>query len=172
MGRYLDLIRNASDAEKAKTPTYEENELNEQSPPVRPLNSFSSFFSYPRTFGGGIPQAWVDGVAQLHPARPPADVPPGRWRRLLADIVRFIDSDFAASATALGWDPIDLFGCDAERPYARLDQAGLLWMLGAGRLIALTANTATIEFPTGSRQIWRRRSSGPGRVLAWQLAGR
>ena len=119
-----------------------------------------------------IPEAWVDGVAQLHPARPPADVPPGRWRRLLADIVRFIDSDFAASATALGWDPIDLFGCDAERPYARLDQAGLLWMLGAGRLVALTANTATIEFPTGSRQIWRRRSSGPGRVLAWQLAGR
>lgn len=169
MGRYLDLIRNASDAEKGKAPTYEKNELNEQSPPVRTLNSFSSFFSYPRTFAEGIPQAWVDGVTQLHPARPPADVPPGRWRRLLDDIARFIDSDFAASAAALGWDPIDLFGCDAERPNARLDKAGLLWMLGAGRLVALTANTATIEFPSGSRQIWRRRSSGPGRVLAWEL---
>jgi hypothetical protein len=42
-------------------------------------------------------------------------------------------------------------------------------MLGAGRLVALTANTATIEFPSGSRQIWRRRSSGPGRVLVWEL---
>jgi hypothetical protein len=180
MDRYLDLIED-----------YERNELNEQRLPAsagpdpffvqerkKPpscqseteapgLNSFSSLLSY-----SGIPQAWLAGVARLHPAYPPADVPSGRWRRIVDEMVRFIDSDFAASATALGWDPVDLFGCDRDRPYARIDRAGLLWLLGAGRIVALTANTATIEFPTGSRQIWRRRSSGPGRVLAWQLAGR
>jgi hypothetical protein len=82
---------------------------------------------------------------------------------------RFIDGDFAATAAALGWTAIDLFGCDRDRPYARTDQAGLLWLLEGARLVALTENTATIEMPTGARQIWRRRARKPGRVLPWEL---
>jgi hypothetical protein len=97
-------------------------------------------------------------------------VPPRRWQQIVSDVGRFLDSPFRAVATALGWGPHDLFGCDRDRPFAPLDQAGLLWLLNGDKLIALTENTATIERRTGARQTYRRKPSDPGRVLAWELA--
>jgi hypothetical protein len=87
------------------------------------------------------------------------------------DVGRFLDSDFATVAAALGWGPFDLFGSDCDRPFARIDRAGLLWLLTGKRLIALTENRATIETKTGARQIYRRKCHEPGRVLAWELPG-
>jgi hypothetical protein len=73
-------------------------------------------------------------------------------------------------AAALGWSPYDLFGCDRDRPLARIDHAQLLWLLDGDKLVALTENTATIERRTGARQTYRRKPSAPGRVLAWEVA--
>jgi hypothetical protein len=70
----------------------------------------------------------------------------------------------------LGWGAHDLFGCDHDRPFARIDQAGLLWLLNGNKLVALTEDTAGIATPTGARQTYRRRPGAPGRVLAWELA--
>ena len=77
---------------------------------------------------------------------------------------------WADQASALGWTPLDLFGCDRERPLVRRDHAGLLWRLEGRKLVALTATTATIETATtGSRQICYRVPVKPGRVvLAWE----
>jgi hypothetical protein len=119
---------------------------------------------------GGIPRAWAEGFARLDPDRPPADVPLKRWQRFVDDVGLFFDSPFCAVAAALGWGPIDLFGCDRDRPYARIDQAGLLWLLDGAKLLALTENTATIETPTGAPQTFRLKPDEPGRVLAWELA--
>jgi hypothetical protein len=66
---------------------------------------------------------------------------------------------------ALGWGPHDLFGRDRDRPFARIDRAGLLWLLNGDKLVALTADTATIETRTGARQTYRRKPSEPGRVF-------
>ncbi len=118
---------------------------------------------------GKIPREWAEGFARLDPDRPPGDVPLKRWQRLVDDVGRFLDSPFCAVAAALRWGPHDLFGCDRDRPYARIDQAGLLWLLNGDRLVMLAENTATIETPTGARQTWRRKPSEPGRVLAWEL---
>jgi hypothetical protein len=118
----------------------------------------------------GIPRNWAEGFARLDPDRPPGDVPPSRWSGLVDDVKLFLDSPFCAVAAALGWGPHDLFGCDRDRPFARIDQAGLLWLLHGDRLIAMTENTATIETPTGARQIWRRKPAELGLVLAWELA--
>ena len=71
---------------------------------------------------------------------------------------------------ALGWGPFDLFGCDRDRPFARIDQAGLLWLLNGAKLVILAEDAATIETRTGVRQSFRRKPSDPGRVLAWELA--
>jgi hypothetical protein len=119
---------------------------------------------------GGIPREWAEGFARLEPDRPPADVPPRRWRRFVDDLGRFLDGGFAGQAARLGWGPFELFGCDRDRPFARIDQAGLLWLLDGHRLAALSENTATIETRTGARQTFRREPSQPGRVLAWDLA--
>ena len=119
---------------------------------------------------GAIPREWAEGFARLDPAQPPCDVPTKRWQRFVDDVGLFLDGPFCAVAAALGWGPHDLFGCDRDRPFARIDSAGLLWVLNGNRLVALSENTATIETRTGARQTWRRRPSEPGRVLAWELA--
>jgi hypothetical protein len=118
----------------------------------------------------GITHAWAEGYARLDPDRPLGDVPPQRWAAFIENVRLFLDGSFCAVAAALGWGPLDLFGCDRDRPFARIDQAGLLWLLNGHRLVALTENTATVETRTGARQTWRRRSSEPGRILAWELA--
>jgi hypothetical protein len=119
-------------------------------------------------YDGNIPHPWAEGFARLDPDRPPGDVPPRRWLRFVDDVGLFL-ARWAAHAAALGWGPYDLFGCDGTRPFARIDQAGLLWLLNGDRLFALTENTATIETRTGARQTYRRKRSEPGRVLAWEL---
>jgi hypothetical protein len=118
---------------------------------------------------GRIPRAWTEGFATLDPSQSLGDVPPVRWRRFVDDVRRFLGGPFCAIAAALGWGPYDLFGCDRDRPFARIDQAGLLWLLNGDRLLVLVQDTATIETRTGARYTWRRSRREPGRVLAWEL---
>jgi hypothetical protein len=117
-----------------------------------------------------IPRAWAEGFAELDPARPPGDVPPARWQRFVDDVGLFLDGGFAEQAAALGWGPHDLFGCDRDRPFARIDRAGALWLLNGGRLVALTVHAAVVETKIGARQTYRRKSAEAGRVLAWELS--
>jgi hypothetical protein len=121
-------------------------------------------------YDGKVRRAWAEGFARLHPDHPPGDVPLHRWQRFVDDVGIFLDTSFCAVAAALGWGPYDLFGCDCDRPFARIDQAGLLWLLNGDKLVALTENTATIERRTGARQTYRCKPSAPGRVLAWDLS--
>jgi hypothetical protein len=118
----------------------------------------------------GIPHEWAEGFLRLDAARPPADVPPIRWRRFIDDCGRFLDG-WAATAHALGWNAIDLFGCNDLKPFARVDQAGLLWLLDGNRLIGLTNQTAAIAPRSGARQTYPRRPRQPTQVLAWDIAG-
>jgi hypothetical protein len=120
-------------------------------------------------FNGGIPRAWAEGFARLDCAAPPADVPPGRWRQFIDDAGRFLD-EWAATAAALGWEAADLFGCNNLKPYDRIDQAGLLWLLNGDRLISLTDDIAVFETRSSVRQAYRRRPKQPGQALAWDLA--
>ena len=62
----------------------------------------------------------------LIPDRPLAEVPPRRWQCFVDDVGLFLDRPFSGTAAALGWGPHDLFGCDRDRPFARIDQVGLL----------------------------------------------
>lgn len=94
---------------------------------------------------------------QLDPERPPGDVPPRRWAQFIADATTFRTSGFADQARALGWTDADLFGCDEERPYARIDRMGLIWLLNGDRLLALTADAAVFETKGGSRLTFRKR---------------
>jgi hypothetical protein len=74
-------------------------------------------------------------------------------------------------AAALRWGPLDLFGCDRERPFARIDHLGLLWLLNGGTVIELHRDRAVLETESGARQCYRRRPVEVGRiVLAWELA--
>jgi hypothetical protein len=121
---------------------------------------------------GRAPRPWAEALVRLDPAHPPGDVPPRRWVQFIDDCGRFLDEGWAEQCATLGWGPLDLFGCDRERPWARIDHAGLLWLLNGRKLLALTADMAIIEGPTGGRTRYYRRCAPiePGRVvLAWEL---
>jgi hypothetical protein len=134
--------------------------------PVSSLEERAAIVEY----GAAVPRSWAEGFARLDPARPPADVPLRRWQQFIDDVGRFLDSGFAARAAALGWGPFDIFGCDRDRPFARIDQQGLCWLVTGNRVVSLFENAAVIQTWTGQRQMWRRKPSEPGRVLAWELA--
>lgn len=122
-------------------------------------------------YDGAAPRAWAEALARLDPDKPPADVPQRRWLRFIDDCGHFLDVGWAARAAALGWGPLDLFGCDRERPFARLDHMGMLWLLNGGTVVELHRDQATIETVSGVRQGYRRRPVEVGRVvLAWDMA--
>jgi hypothetical protein len=121
-------------------------------------------------YDAGTPRAWAEGFARLDPDKPPGDVPARRWLRFINDCGRFLDGGWPAHAAALGWGPLDLFGCDRERPYARLDHQGLPWLVNGGSVVELHRDRAIIETAGGARQSYRRRPVEVGRVvLAWEL---
>jgi hypothetical protein len=120
---------------------------------------------------GKIPRDWAEGFARLHPDRPPGDVPLRRWQQFIDDIAGFMDGGWAESASALGWGPLDLFGCDRHRPFARLDCSGILWLLNGDKLGELDRHKAIIERRAGARQTYRRKPVVVGEVVVpWELS--
>jgi hypothetical protein len=99
--------------------------------------------------------------------RPVGDVPPARWSQFVADAEALIAGGWATQARALGWAVFDLFGCDPDRPFARIDQQGLCWLLNGRKVIALTATAATIETSSGARLTYRRGPGRKGQMLPW-----
>jgi hypothetical protein len=118
---------------------------------------------------GSAPREWAEALARLDPAGAPCDISPKRWLRFIDDCGRFLDEGWAERAEALGWGPLDLFGCDRIRPFARIDRAGLLWFLNGQKLLALADNAAAIATSSGGSLTFRRSPNEPGRVLAWEL---
>ena len=122
-------------------------------------------------YDGGVPRAWAEALARLDPARPRCDIPPKRWVQFIDDCGRFLDGGWATRAAVLGWGPLDLFGCDPARPFARTDHLGLLWLVNGGTVVELHRDQAIIETERGGRQCYRRGPVEVGRVvLAWELS--
>jgi hypothetical protein len=84
-------------------------------------------------------------------------VPSRRWAQFIDDARAFLARGFAERAKALGWTEPDLFGCDAERPWARIGCLGLIWLLNGDRIVALTADAARIETSKGTQSTFRRK---------------
>jgi hypothetical protein len=120
-------------------------------------------------YDSGTPRVWADALVRLDPACPPCDIPPKRWLLFIDDCGRFLDDGWAAHAARLGWGSLDLFGCDRTKPFARVNRAGLLWLLDGRKLLALSADAAAIATASGGYLAFRRRILESGGVLAWEL---
>ena len=119
----------------------------------------------------GVPEAWVQGVADLLAVARPASCPPGRWQTLRADAYHFL-RDHAARAHGLGWTALDLFGVHRVKPWARLDVMGLVPLLQGRRITALSESRAEFRDHGGGELTYRRaRAPRPaGGCLIWELA--
>jgi hypothetical protein len=70
----------------------------------------------------------------------------------------------------LGWGTHDIFGCDPVKPLARLDKAGLCWLLEGRTVVALTMDTAVIGTRSGATLTFRRRAYDPGIIVfPWEI---
>jgi hypothetical protein len=118
----------------------------------------------------GVPREWAEGLARLDCLAPSAGIPAHRWRRLIDNAGQFIDR-WADRAAALGWDTPSVFGCHLDAPSRRYDLQGLLWCIGDGELIAITATSATIRSPNGYFLTYRRVPAPPGERVGpiWEV---
>ncbi len=73
-------------------------------------------------------------------------------------------------AVELGWGPLDLFGCDSLRPWARIDHQGLIWLLEGRGLADMLNDRAIIRTPSGGALTYYRRSPASDQVTPWMLA--
>jgi hypothetical protein len=123
---------------------------------------------------GGVPRAWAEALARLDRTGPPAGMPLADWIRVIDAGCRLVDDGWHKQANALGWGPLELFGCDRTYPM-RPEAKGLLWRLGElcrdnddTHLVALTAHGALVE--TGEQDIYLRRNPPvPDQVLTWEV---
>ena len=116
-------------------------------------------------YDGRAPRDWAEALARLDPEKPPRHVPRHRWQRFIDDCGRFLDAGWADKAAALGWGPLQLFGCDRKRPYY-VPHRGLLWEVNGGTVVDLRRDRAIIEIKGGAR---RSHSRVGCLVLAWEL---
>jgi hypothetical protein len=122
-------------------------------------------------YDGGIPRAWAEGFALLHPDRPPARVPLRRWKAVIDAIGTFLDH-WAAKAAALGWEAADIFGADAARPEISWLNAGPLWAGNGARMVEVHPDHIVFETRSGARQTHYRRPQICPRALPWELGER
>ena len=117
--------------------------------------------------GADVPRAWAEGYAKLCTMPRPTDFTVERWQRLVDDAGRFLD-DWGRQAAGLGWHAVDVFGVSPHAPDARLDQAGLVALIRGERVVAITAETATIRTSRGQPQTYRRKPMAEA-VVVWEL---
>ena len=117
----------------------------------------------------GVPEAWVQGVADLLAMPCPASCPAERWNVLREDSYRVL-RDHAARAHEMGWTALDLFGVHPEKPRERFDCMGLVPLLNGARVTSLSDTEAMIEKPNGARVAFRRRGQVSDETcLIWEL---
>lgn len=120
----------------------------------------------------GLPPGLVADLRNLAGLPPPLKLEnPGQWRVVVQDALGLARTGWAASALALGWSPIDLFGVGIAESW---DFAGLAVWLDGRTIIALDARIAVAAGPDG-RETFYRGGQGHGSdakgpvVLLWQF---
>jgi hypothetical protein len=119
---------------------------------------------------GWIPKPVEDApfvrVFEILQSRCPNWVPVDRWQQCVEDGNRFF-AQWGGHAEVFDWTARDLFGLapvpdnphPSYRRLSRYDETGLIWLLEGCEVLALTANTATIQRPSGSTTTYRKKNT-------------
>jgi hypothetical protein len=121
-------------------------------------------------YGAGVPREWAEGFARLCTMPPHPDFTETAWQQLINDAGRFLDR-WAVQVAAMGWTTPEVFGVHPGKPDARIDLKGLVLCIGGKEIIAVSANSATVQTLSGAHQrIYRRADiQSPGRVPLWDI---
>jgi hypothetical protein len=128
---------------------------------------FEPFAGDPRALIPELPAACIAGLRRLKGMPSPRLARPDLWPVAVADALRLAADGWAATALAMGWKQLDLFGAVPDRS-GDLDADGLAVRLGNRRLLALCASFATVDLGNGGR-IYLHRGNNDGAILLWDL---
>lgn len=101
------------------------------------------------------PLKWHAIIAGLNRRDPPEWTASDRWREVVSDAGIFIAA-WGEPADRLGWSDLDLFGVHPTAPGSRFDAMGLVLLIHAGAVVAMTDETATIRRLSGALLTYRR----------------
>ena len=155
-----DAVRNVQNVQKpAPVPAFEHFDQIEQ----RPENAAASAEpAWSEAEGGRAATLKMIAASRAHGLRGlPGPIPTVRPATFVDDVGRFLDGPFRAVAASLGWGPHNSFGCDRDRPYARIDQAGLLWLLDGNRRGAVRENRDDRDADRGAPDPSLAAATGP-----------
>ena len=187
MGRYLDIAANVITGLDTDSQC-EISEISEISPLRAPdqgcqISEKSEISPPGETWGAaaastkivllavppGVPEEWVQGVADLLAMACPASCPDAKWQALREDAYHFL-RDHAARAHELGWTALDLFGVHPVKPWVRFDCMGLVPLLNGALVVALSETGAVVENSSGARLTFCRRGQASTEMcLIWEL---
>ena len=173
--RRADGVADADTTENSlPNETNENNELIASQARAEGLISFHSFNSSCQTFARedrGERAAlieWAEGYATLCSMTAPSAFSPERWVRIVDAAGSFLDR-WAADAIRCGWSDLDVFGCDRDRPDARLDCMGLLMLLDRCEIVGIDEGGADLVTSPEARLRYRRRPLPAATISLWQL---
>ena len=115
------------------------------------------------------PREWVEGVKRVAGMDCPNNWPEHKWPKTQTSITAFLDK-WGATATALGWGTLDVFGAHRHAPYHRLASAGLALSCRANDVAVMLHDRATIVTPSGARlNYYRRKRHCSDTVPVWDM---
>jgi hypothetical protein len=180
---YLQMFREASQV--SSPPDNSDN--SDKSPPIDPIDAIDAIDTAPEDktktglddfeeraaiieFDADVPCEWAEGFAKLCTIPRHPDYREERWQQLIDDAGWFMDR-WAAQVSAMGWSIEEVFGVHYDKPDTRIDLKGLVPCIGGKEVVAVSADSVTIQSPSGNRQrIFRRPDEqSQGRVPAWDI---
>lgn len=122
----------------------------------------------------GFPLPWADGLAVMERMDAPDWMREDQWDHIVRTALG-LSRDWGVQALAMGWDTLDLFGCNPEPWAGRIDRDGLSLSLSGWRgpitVRAITATAITMEADHGQVvRFYRHQRSGA--VPMWVAYGR
>lgn len=145
---YLDRLRAVSAGSEPSKPS---------EPGFEPFEGSVAAHAY------GFSNDIADGVKLLASRRAPRIRRPEAWPQVVSDSLRIARDGWARTALALGWDPLELWGCTPDGQFEGL----AAWL--SGRRLALIDDSSAIAAKGGQRFIFTRGPTPAGTIFLWNL---
>lgn len=95
------------------------------------------------------PTEWVEGMARLAEAEPPAGVLPSLWRARMKAGLAFA-KDWGGVAYGCGWSDAELFAMHPKAPLIRFDAMGAALLSCGAAVVAVTDTAITLRGEAGA----------------------
>ena len=113
-----------------------------------------------------LPPDVASGLALLDAMPAPKLLDASAWPVVVRDALRLVDQGWAATALALGWSSLDLFGAVGARD-GDPDGNGLAVWLAGRDVLAICATFASVA--DGDCRVFFNRRDRTGACLLWEL---